>query len=65
MYGQWTSIESDKASNYRDFHNLVITVEKLYEEGILKTVNSFCILITQLHTVFIIEGCHRQDYYFL
>ena len=41
MYGQWTSVESEHASNYRELHNLVKTVERLYAEGLLKNCELF------------------------
>ena len=36
MYEQWTSVESEQTSNYRELHNLVNTVGKLYKEGFFK-----------------------------
>ena len=41
MYGQWTSEESEQTSNYRELHNLVNVVEKLYREGLLKNCELF------------------------
>ena len=48
MYGQWTSVESEQTSNYRELYNLVNEVENYTRKGFLKTVNSSCILIIQL-----------------
>ena len=41
MYGKWTSVENEQFSNYRELHNLVNTVEKLYEKGLHKNCELF------------------------
>ena len=32
VYGQWTSVDSNQSSDYRELNNLVNTVKTLYEE---------------------------------
>ena len=41
VYGQWTSVDSNQSSDYRELHNLVNTVQTLYEEGLLKNCKLF------------------------
>ena len=43
QYGLWASSASEYSYNYRELRNLVDTVERLYNDNKLKTINYFCL----------------------